>query len=97
MTNKQKWLIQNGFSSNGIIYLVGGGNTYKIKDYLKSLGFRFSSQLGWYSDTLKPLPAPYYLVNVAFDDLFKWEEKFNQAFPHPDIKEKIKNIIYINK
>ena len=97
MTNKQKWLIQNGFNSDGIIYLVGGGNTYKIKDYLKSLGFRFSSQLGWYSDTLKPLPAPYYLVNVAFDDLFKWEEKFNQAFPHPDIKEKIKNIIYINK
>ena len=91
MTNKQKWLIQNRFNSDGTIYLIGGGNTYKIKDYLKSLGFRFSSQLGWYSDTLKPLPAPYYLVNVAFDDLFKWEEKFNQAFPHPDIKEKKTN------
>ena len=39
MTNKQKWLIQNGFNSDGIIYLVGGGNTYKIKDYLKSLGY----------------------------------------------------------
>ena len=97
MTNKQKWLVQNGFNSDGIIYLVGGGNTYEIKDYLKSLGFRFSSQLGWHSDTLIPLPAPYYLINVAFDDLFKWEEKFNRAFPYPDIKEKIKNIIYINK
>ena len=44
MTNKQKWLIQNGFNSDGIIYLVGGGNTYKIKDYLKSKKKRFPNQ-----------------------------------------------------
>lgn len=97
MTNKQKWLVQNGFNSEGIIYLVGGGNTYEIKDYLKSLGFRYSSILGWHSDTSIPLPAPYHIVEVNFDTLYQWEEKFNRAFPYPDIEEKLKNIIYINK
>ena len=96
MTDKERWMRQNGFTSEDI-YIIGGGNTYNIKEELKKLGCRYSSLLGWYCGELIDVPAPYKLFHFAFDDLYKWEEKYGLAFPYPDIENKIKNIIYINK
>lgn len=94
--NKETWMSLNGFDSEDI-YIVGGGNTYDIKDELKQNGFRYNSVLGWYSCDLKPIPAGYSLTHFTFDELYKWEPQFQKAFIYEDTKEKIKKCIYINK
>ena len=90
MKEKENWMIENGFSKDGKIYCVGGGNTYLIKDQLKNVGFRYSQLLGWFSDKPKDVPAPYYIVYFTFDELYQWEPQFNKAFLYKDAKEKIK-------
>lgn len=87
MTNKEIWLTNNGFSIDGHIYCVGGGNTYLIKDELKQCGFRFNKKIGWYSSKILPIPANYKLFHFTFDELFIWDEKYNRAFPFYNIKE----------
>lgn len=42
-----KWLEKNGFTSEGYTYCALG-NTYDIKDQLKSEGYKFSPELGWH-------------------------------------------------
>lgn len=95
MQNKINFMISKGFSSNGDIYCVGGGNTYLIKDKLKELGFRYSDLFGWYSDTQLPVPAPYQLYHFTFDEIYQWEEHHNTAFLFADSKQKIKNKLQI--
>lgn len=48
-TNKAESLAKNGFSTDGKTY-VFLGETYSIKDALKSLGARFCPELGWHID-----------------------------------------------
>lgn len=90
MKEKENWMIENGFSKDGKVYCVGGGNTYLIKDQLKNAGFRYNQLLGWFSDKPKDVPAPYYIVFFTFDELYQWESQFNKAFLYKDAKEKIK-------
>lgn len=92
MQDKINFMVSKGFSSQGDIYCVGGGNTYLIKDRLKELGFRFSDMFGWYSDTKLPVPAPYQLFHFTFDELFQWEEHHGRGFPYSDTKQKLKAI-----
>lgn len=89
---KEQWMIKNHLAEK--IYIVGGGNTYLIKDILKKEGFRYSKLWGWYSCDILPIPAHYKLYCFAFDDLYQWEEKHNKAFPYYEIYEKIKNNLY---
>ena len=96
MNSKQDYMTQIGFSKDGDIYIVGGGNTYVIKEQLKQLGFKFSYTFGWYSNVKREVPASYQLFHFTFDSLYKWEEQFNKAFPYPDTADKLKNIKYIN-
>ena len=35
MNEKLIWMLENGFSEEGNLYIVYGGNTYKIKEELK--------------------------------------------------------------
>lgn len=93
---KEDFMTAMGFSKDGDVYIVGGGNTYIIKEELKQLGFKFSYVLGWHSVTKREVPAPYQLFHFTFDELYKWEPQFNKAFPYPDTADKLKNIKYIN-
>lgn len=96
MNSKEQTMMQMGFSKNGDLYIVGGGNTYDIKDELKAKGFKFSYSFGWHSPIKREVPAPYQLFHFTFDELYQWEDMFQKAFPYPDTAQKIKNIIYIN-
>lgn len=97
MDNKSLWMHEQGFSKDGKIYCVAGGNTFLIKDVLKDYGFQYSPRFGWYCREEKQVPAPYYLVSFTFDELFLWEPQYQRAFPYSDIDQKIKNKLYINK
>ena len=96
MNDKIQWMQDRGFSKDGKIFCVSGGNTFLIKDLLKEQGFKYSTLFGWHSNTEKPVPAPYSLVCLTFDELYLWEPQYKRAFPYTDFKQKIKNKIYIN-
>ncbi len=96
MNEKVNWLINNGFSTDGKIYCVGGGNTFSIKDILKSEGFVYNPILNWYSDKPLPLPEPYFIFEMSFEELYEWDERFNRAFPYEDTKEKISNLARVD-
>lgn len=44
-----KWLKRNGFSEDGVTWIVTG-NTYDIKDDLKAAGAKWNGLLGWHLD-----------------------------------------------
>ena len=52
--NKRKWLEKNGFTQDGVTYIVTG-DSYSIKDELKAAGFIFDPVLRWH----KADPAGY--------------------------------------
>lgn len=88
--NKRELLISLGCDSPDapLIYLIGGKNTYDIKDYLKECGCRFERALGWYSLKKIEVPEGYTLVMIPFDDAFDWECVSKRFF----IKEEAKKI-----
>ena len=44
---KEEWLKKNGFSEDGVTYVITGGNTYEVKDILKQNNCVFNKLLGW--------------------------------------------------
>ena len=70
---KKKLLEKLGYDSeNPLIWLVGGGNTYQIKDFLKSSGCKFCSELGWYNTHTFEVPESYGLVSINFFDVYDY-------------------------
>ena len=47
--SKEDWMQKNGFNKEGVTYVITGGNTFEIKEALKSAGCKFSSLLKWHS------------------------------------------------
>ena len=87
--NKEEWMAAAGFSEMGEIYCVGGGNTFIIKDELKKLGFVYSRSLGWHTKEPIAVPAPYKLVHFTFDEIYKWEPRYQRAFLYDNIRNLI--------
>lgn len=71
--NKKELLVKWGYDpENPLIWLIGGGDTYTIKNQLKEQGCKFSQQLGWYSCKQLDLPIGYSMVSINFNDVFTW-------------------------
>ena len=71
--NKAAALKEMGYDpENPLIWLVGGGNTYTIKDQLKELGCKFNPAFGWYSTQPVDVPANYGMTNINFNDVYDW-------------------------
>lgn len=97
MLNKEQCMQSYGFNNKGEIFCVSGGNTYEIKDILKLNGFNYSKLFGWYAGERHPVPAGYYLVKFAFDDIFEWSEKYQKAFLYKDSYKKIQEKLKYTK
>lgn len=72
---KEEWLKKNGFSEDGVTYIVAGGNTFEVKDILKSYNCVFSKLLNWHSAVqfeLKDELEGFVLVPMFFDELYTW-------------------------
>lgn len=71
--NKKALLEKFGFDAeNPMIYLVASGNTFNIKDELKTRGGRFNPEFNWYFTKKVEVPEGYELVGVKFDDVYDW-------------------------
>ena len=73
---------------NPLIWLVGGGSTFEIKDQLKEQGCKFCKELGWYSCKPIDVPEGYGMVSINFMDAYNWLP-FVKRF---EIKEEAKEI-----
>lgn len=71
--NQKELLAKWGYDvENPLIWLVGGGNTYEIKDQLKELGCKFNPAFGWYSTQPIDIPEGYGMTNINFYDVYVW-------------------------
>ena len=71
--NQEELLAKWGYDvENPLIWLVGGGNTYEIKDQLKELGCKFNPAFGWYSTQPIDIPEGYGMTNINFYDAYTW-------------------------
>lgn len=87
--NKKALLEKFGFDvENPMVYLVAGGNTYNIKDELKTRGARYNAVFNWYFTKETEVPEGYKLVTVKFDDVYDW----NPLTKRIDFKEDAKKI-----
>lgn len=90
--SKVEWLKFNGFTPNGVTYLVVG-NSYPIKDELKEAGFKFSSLLRWHSgNPLIELPPECVYLEFKYDDYFIWDENTHTSFLQNGARERIELI-----
>ena len=71
--NQEELLAKWGYDvKNPLIWLVGGGNTYEIKDQLKELGCKYNPAFGWYSTHPVDIPEGYGMTNINFYDAYVW-------------------------
>ena len=81
-------LTEQGFDvSNPLVYLVGGKNTYEIKDWLKEHGFKFNPAILWYATHEVEVPEGYSLVTVPAFDVFKWNYRLKNFLMQDNAKE----------
>lgn len=78
-----------GFSDEGKIYIVCGGDTYTIKDQLKELGAKFDYTFKWFFSKVVELPEDYKLCEVSFDEVYDYEPRTKWA----TLKEGVKDIL----
>ena len=71
--NQEELLAKWGYDvENPLIWLVGGGSTYEIKDQLKELGCKFNPAFGWYCTHEFDVPEGYGLVSINFFVVYVW-------------------------
>lgn len=71
--NQKELLAKWGYDvENPLIWLVGGGSTYEIKDQLKEMGCKFNPAFGWYCNHEFDVPEGYGLVSINFYDVYTW-------------------------
>ena len=71
--NQKELLAKWGYDvENPLIWLVGGGSTYEIKDQLKEMGCKFNPAFGWYSNHSIEVPEGYKTVSINFYDAYIW-------------------------
>lgn len=93
---KAQWLGANGFSPEGRTYCILG-NTYPIKDQLKSAGFKYSPLLNWHGAEQIPLAEEFRYAEVSFDQLYQWNSLTHTAVQLPSAAEHMKKIFNADK
>jgi len=96
--NMKKALAEAGYDpEDPQVYVIGGANTFAIKDWLKENGFKFNSELNWYCMQPKEVPAPYKLAPIPFSSCFEWNcyfKKFNLKEGAKELADAARNSLY---
>ena len=88
--NRMKWLDENGWSQDGITYIVTG-DSYSIKDELKQAGFRYDGTLRWHKATKEEKYVDR-LIEVHLDevcDISAWGKGTYRPDAQKIVEEKI--------
>lgn len=68
-----RWLESNAFDKDGYTYLIYG-NTYPIKDELKSAGCKFSQELKWHGPAAIDVPEDCFVEKIHWSNVYYWSE-----------------------
>lgn len=86
--NQEELLAKWGYDvENPLIWLIGGGNTYDIKDELKEKGCKFNPAFGWYCNHPIDVPTGYGMVSINFYDVYTWFPLSKQFMLNDKAKE----------
>ena len=90
--NKADFLQQNGFNEDEVTFAIVGGNTYAIRDYLKSEGCKFNKDLGWHSPVEFTIESDenYFFIPFTFDELYTWREEDKTCIINSTARDLIK-------
>lgn len=78
--NKIEFFEKNGFSAEGITYMIIGEGTYAIKEWLKEQGCKFSPVLKWHSAKTFKLPEGFQWIVFKFEDIMEWVEEEENGY-----------------
>ena len=88
--NKKACLTKMGFDAENPVIKLVVGNTYEIKDWIKSRGGRFNSTFNWYFCGNAPeLPEGYVYATVNVDDVYDWFPRVKRL----EIKENAAEVV----
>lgn len=86
--NKREVAEKLGFNSDTLLTYIPIGNTYEIKDTLKSLNYKYHPVLGWHAAAPNYTEAQH--LTFAFDNLYEWYPLTKYAELRPDAESIIK-------
>lgn len=87
-SNKRMILEKLGFDpESSHVYIIGGGDTYAIKDELKKLGCRYCPSFNWYSTKPIELPEGYTTVAIPVDEVYDWFPRTKRLEVNENAKE----------
>ena len=87
---KRNWLLRNNFDENGDTYIVIG-DSYSIKDKLKSFGFKYSDYIKWHAATPSE-DWDFTTKKVNVNDFYHWVPGLKGYLISKDGKDKLKKI-----
>ena len=89
---KEEWFEANGFSPDGVTYLVLG-DSYSIKNELKEKEFKYSPLLRWHGPKNEfELPENCQYFKLEYQDFFYWDEDMHVSFMKQGIREVLDDI-----
>lgn len=87
---KRNWLLRNNFNENGDTFIVMG-DSYAIKDKLKSLGFKYSDYIKWHAAT--PCEDWDFMTKkVNVNDFYHWVPGVKGYLISEEGKDRLKRI-----
>lgn len=86
---KEDWMQKNGFNEEGVTYVITGGNTFKIKDTLKEMGYKFSPLLKWHSPQQLDIDG-FTCIPFTFDELYIWVPAYKNVVTFEGAMENVK-------
>lgn len=88
--NKKETAEKLGFNPETLLTYIPVGNTYAIKDTLKSSGYKYHPVLGWHG------PTPSVNVNhisISFDKLYEWYPLTKYAELRPEAESLVQTTV----
>lgn len=85
----KEWMAKEGFNEEGITYIVLG-NTYEIKEQLKSHGAKFNHMLGWHMPSAEGFDA----VPIKIDQVTQhlWNGRLDYMSEYRAVEELVKTL-----
>lgn len=87
---KRNWLLRNNFDENGDTFIVMG-DSYAIKDKLKSLGFKYSDYIKWHC----AIPCEdwdFMIKKVNVNDFYHWVPGVKGYLISEEGKDRLKKV-----
>lgn len=89
--NKKEVAEKLGFNSETLMTYIPVGNTYEIKDTLKSSGYKYHPAIGWHGPA--PNVSSVNHVSISFEKLYEWYPLTKYAELRPEAEDLVQTTV----